>query len=232
MKRSLSVGMTIALFFLSLPAPAGAVVGGCGEARREGMPPCCLDFTVPSGGTDEDRTCVGPATRYLMTVHNMGFEDSAGNVSWHGSGTTFDMAAVDSGQSVGAFISGVQLPDGTYPYMRAVLGQTYTIDADITTADARRCSGTVTGAPPHLPRQCNDDLINPLYNGTDEIDCTNDGKFYVRDNQQSIVVANGTGPSLNMAFYVESASVCLFPSGGSGDAALSVGDLFVRIRSN
>lgn len=196
------------------------------------MPPCCLDFTVPSGGTDEDRTCVGPATRYLMTIHSVGFEDTDGNVTSHGTGTTFDVAAVDSGQTVGAFISGVQLPDGTYPFLRPVLDQTYTIDADITTSDARRCSGTVTGSPPHLPRECNSNLINPLYNGDDETDCVKDGKFYVRDGQQSIVVANGTGPSFNIAFFVESSAICLFPAGGSGDGALGVGDLFVRIGSN
>jgi len=217
--------------------PFSAMAGGCPGSERDDLPPCCATFTVPSGGSDADRSCVGPATSYIMTIHEFGFKDDGGTRHQFTGAKTFDMASVDAGSNVGSFIQGAALPAGTYTHMTPVISQNIQISANITTADSRTCSGTVTGFDTEeetnscdsnfLPDACIPGPGNSCQN------CIADGKNYLNDNQLgTFTFAPGDSLALSFAFYTESAAKCVFPAGGVGDGTLSVGPLNVRITRN
>lgn len=237
MNKILLPSAMLALMGLTTFAPeaqAQMSLGGCPGAQRNGLPPCCLTFDVPVGGSDQDRTCVGPATQYSFTLYRFGFEDNFGNVSWLGTERVFDAASVSAGEAVGGFVSGAQLSPGTYPYMRPVISQNFTVSADITTHDGRRCTGTVTGYnADEPPEACGPDLINPDYapDGPHG-NCVDSGKSYIRDNQAPLTKTADNAVSLNFAFYTDSGALCTFPAGGSGDATLGVSALMVSITAN
>lgn len=209
-------------------------VGGCPGSQREGLPPCCATFTVPSGGSDSDRTCVGPATQYRFTIYEFGFENDAGEVTSLGSETSFDAASVGAGEEVGQFISGAVLPPGHYPYIRPVISQDYTVTADITTLNGRHCVGTTTGHNNEESTDaCNAQGINPNYAPRSEHEnCVSGGRMHIRDGQAPITVTDGGSLSYNFAFYVESGVTCTFAEGGSGDTVPQVGWLNAQITQN
>lgn len=235
MKKMLAfaVGVFSALLFAQDAFAQWSGTGGCPGATRSGLPPCCATFTPPSGGSDDDRTCVGPATSYQMTIYEFNFEDTGGNLVRLGSEQTFDAAAVNAGETVGSFLTGAILPAGTYPYLRPVISRNYTVAGNITTADSRSCTGTATGIPvgDESLETCDANGINPNYSmgGGHENCVSTDGKMHIRDGQTTFNVADGDSLNFNFNFYVESGVKCVFPAGGTGDATMGVGALFVTV---
>ena len=226
MKRVLALSLAVLLAGASNLAYAG----GCPGAENDHLQPCCSTFTPPLGGSDEDRTCVGPATRYSFTVYSFSFIDSAGTVHSFGSPTVFDAAAVDAGQTAGTFVTGAVLPTGTYPTLRPEISHFFTVDANITTADGRHCVATgVSGNTDRELLPCNPTTLRPT-NSSDN--CLSNGNVLVYDSTSSLTYREGDPLNLGFAFYTQSAVQCTFPAGGSGDGTADVGELYVRINRN
>lgn len=223
-KQILTMAALVALAGMSHPAAATAP-GGCGQVHSDF--PCCTDFVIPSGGSDDERTCVGPARSYSMTMYDFGFEDSNGNVIHLGSGKIFDAAAVNAGEVAGSFISHANLPSGTYVAVRPIVSHAIEIESDITvqngTGGTRRCYGTATGGNPTI-HECNENFRDPEGDDT----CQKDGKQYIRDTQLgTFTYKEGDPLNFRFAIYVDSSVRCTFLEGGFGDTIPQVGEIKV-----
>lgn len=205
---------------------------GCNSvlASREHFP-CCADFNVPIAGTDNERTCVGPATTYLFTIDSFGFEDSSGTVTWMGSPTEFDAASVSAGSDMGTFVSGGVLADGTYVAVRPKVNRTFQVTANILTQDGRLCSGSASGGMRgHSGAMPVCGAGEP--NAT-RPQCVDGDNVTMRATELGSLVHSSADPiSIGFVFYTDNAATCTFPAGGVGNGTLSLGSLHVDMIAN
>lgn len=88
-----------------------------------------LLMTVSRGWADVDVNVT--ATKFIATVSEIDFYNSTTG-QWITAGTgiaTFDIASVGSGQTVGNYISGANLPNGTYTQIRLIAARSMQIEA-------------------------------------------------------------------------------------------------------
>ena len=110
--------LTLGAAFLLATSASNAET--CGEW---GGNPCC--DTISSA---DNRNCVVPANgKYQFTIKRFGFENAAGEITWAGAQTSFDAASTEVGAAMGAFISNVSLPDGTYVAVRPEISKDFTV---------------------------------------------------------------------------------------------------------
>jgi len=97
----------------------------------------------------------GPANVYKITITKMELWNGTAWVTvFEGTSASIDIAAVTPGQFAGTFLSGINVPDGTYTRVRTTVSRTFTIKGNdavtprYTTAavDANGCVSTTTAA--------------------------------------------------------------------------------------
>lgn len=97
----------------------------------------------------------GPANAYKITITQMElFNGTAWVTVFSGNSATIDIASVSSGGFAGTFLSGIDVPDGTYTQVRTTVSQTFTIKGNdgvtprYTTAatDANGCVSSLVAA--------------------------------------------------------------------------------------
>lgn len=109
--------LTLGMAFLVATSASNAET--CGDP---GGDPCC-DAIDSNGGQ-----CVIPANdNYSFTIKRFGFENTAGEITWTGTATGFDASRTEVGAAMGAFISNVSLPAGTYVAVRPEISNAFTV---------------------------------------------------------------------------------------------------------
>ena len=72
----------------------------------------------------------GPANVYKITIIQMElFNGTAWVTVFSGTSATIDIASVSSGEFAGTFLSGIDVPNGTYTQVRTTVSRTFTIKA-------------------------------------------------------------------------------------------------------
>ena len=97
----------------------------------------------------------GPANVYKITIIQMElFNGTAWVTVFSGTSATIDIASVSSGEFAGTFLSGIDVPNGTYTQVRTTVSRTFTIKGNdgvtprYTTAatDANGCVSSLVAA--------------------------------------------------------------------------------------
>jgi hypothetical protein len=97
----------------------------------------------------------GPANVYKITITKMElFNGTSWVTVFSGTSATIDIASVSSGEFAGNFLTGIQVPDGTYTRVRTTVSRTFTIKGNdgvtprytIATANANGCQSSVVAA--------------------------------------------------------------------------------------
>ena len=97
----------------------------------------------------------GPASAYKITITKMElFNGTAWVTVFSGTSNTIDIASVSSGAFAGNFLSGIQVPDGTYTRARTTVSRTFSIKGNdgvtprytIAATDANGCQTSVIAA--------------------------------------------------------------------------------------
>lgn len=101
----------------------------------------------------------GPASVYKVTVTKFELYNGTEWVTaFSGTSATLDIAAGSVGSSVGNFMSGLTVPDGTYTQVRVTPSGTFTIKgndgANYTTATVGPFTGSVPTVNPALAAEC------------------------------------------------------------------------------
>jgi len=101
---------------------------------------CCLVF-----GPVSFVWANGPADAYKVSCSKFELYNGTSWVTiFSGTSTSIDIASVSSGQSAGNFISGLNIPDGTYSQMRVTPVATFTIKGN--DGSGRYTTSTVGGS--------------------------------------------------------------------------------------
>ncbi len=97
---------------------------------------------------DTHNYCTGPAKTFYVTFAQVGLQRSDGAIFWVGGVKTFNVASASVGGEVGAYLSNIQLPKGTYPIVRAKLLLTQTVQGSPVTAagTGQTCGGSAVTA--------------------------------------------------------------------------------------
>lgn len=188
---------------------------------------CCSDVSSSSG-----ETCAIPANNnYTFTLKRFGFEDSAGNITWMGSTTSFNAANASVGASMGAFISGTPLAIGTYVAVRPEVKLVMTVNGSgVSTSDDIACTTggdktedladvmTTLGA---TMDSCTD---SPNANSCD----TGDGFMRMRDTSLGdITITASSSPTITFKFDVGSG--VMFSATGGACTYANMGPLDVSM---
>jgi hypothetical protein len=216
--------LTLGVAFLVATSASNAET--CGE---DGGNPCCNTIS-----TADSRNCVVPANgKYLFTIKRFGFENAAGAITWTGTQTSFDAATTGVGAAMGAFISNVSLPAGTYVAVRPEISKDFTVSGSgKQTTDGVDCSSggdqagdlvslmQAEGAP---IADCN---VNPALDG--DLCKVDASTIRIRDTSLgSFTVDASFSRTINFNFDVGSAIImnaagtCTFSSMGLLDVSLS-----------
>jgi hypothetical protein len=211
-----------AIFLGLLLLSQHAMAQGCAAQTRMDLPPCCSVTNMSAGGT-----CVGPASRYVITFNIIGLETADGGVISMGQSQLFDAASVNAGEVMGNFLSGAAPPNGTYTALRADFNRSIDMAANVTTADNRTCSGT-----------SNADFSqgsNPIPNcaagqpNAQVFSCFSGGSMLVRDDSLGALTFDGkSATTIRFEFSTENGALCTF-SPGSDPGTVSTGALDVRM---
>ncbi len=214
--------LTLGMAFLVATSASNAET--CGDP---GGDPCC-DAIDRNGGQ-----CVIPANEnYSFTIKRFGFENTAGEITWTGTATGFDASGTEVGAAMGAFISNVSLPAGTYVAVRPEISNAFTVSGSgKQTTDSVACS---------VGDQLEDLFALMVSEGTAITDCNinpaSDGDLCkvdastirIRDTSLgSFTVDATTSRTINFNFDVGSAIImnaaggCGFQSMGLLDVSLS-----------
>ena len=187
---------------------------------------CCNTITSTSGSV-----CTIPANnKYIFTLRRFGFENSAGEVTWVGTETSFNAALSSVGASMGNFISGQSLPEGTYVAVRPEVKLEMTVNGSgVSTSDSVAC--TSGGDQTENLATVMNNLSDPIPNcsSSPNEDCnTGDGYMRIRDTQLgNFTVTAATARTINFEFDVGSG--VLFTASGGNCAFRSMGPLDVTM---
>ena len=216
--------LTLGMAFLVATSASNAET--CGDL---GGDPCC-DTINSSGGQ-----CVIPANdNYSFTIKRFGFENTAGEITWTGTETGFNASVTEVGAAMGAFISNVSLPAGTYVAVRPEILNAFTVSGSgKQTTDSVACSSggnqsedlfTLMVSEGAAITDCN---INPASDG--DLCKVDASTIRIRDTSLgSFTVDATTSRTINFNFDVGSAIImnaaggsCGFQSMGLLDVSLS-----------
>jgi hypothetical protein len=217
--------LTLGVAFLVATSASNAET--CGE---DGGNPCCDTIS-----TNDSRNCVVPANvKYLFTIKRFGFENAAGAITWTGTQTSFDAASTGVGAAMGAFISNVSLPAGTYVAVRPEISKDFTVSGSgKQTTDGVACSsgGDQAGDLVSLMLFLGDPIANCNDNPALDGDLCNAGGGTIRIRDTSLgsfTVDASFSRTINFKFDVGSAmtmtangGACTFSSMGLLDVSLS-----------
>jgi hypothetical protein len=131
--------------------------------------PFAQGFPTPVAGCTS--TPVSPAGKLAITMKNFSLiKSGGGEVSLLNGSATLDFAQ-NSGATVGNFVSGAVVPDGTYTQLKATMGSTLTIKGSVTCAGITyitSLNGTLTSPDPVGPASAAAEENITINNGVDQ----------------------------------------------------------------
>ena len=222
--------LAAALLLLPFAAQAAGVPAtGCptrapADGGTQRNLPCCTDPAYDPA-VDGVR-CLGPVSRYEMTMEKFGFLRDDGQKFMFGSPQVFNIASATAGADVGAFASNVVLPAGHYIATIPYIGTFAQASVNIRIANGRRC--TLNGPikiidkdPP--PGACAADEPNDATHV-----CTS-GSYthFIDDGGINVNYDPARGMSVAFGFYLDNGAVCDFS--GAGDVTATYFDMPVVI---
>jgi hypothetical protein len=181
------------------------------------FPPDC----VPNGPMAIGDVCQAPATKYLFNIVRFGFEKADGTILYFGNSLAFDAASVTAGQTVAGYLSGIQLPPGTYVAVRPIISISQTV-----AADPLAINGGATICSEPLPGTTQNRVDNGAHvcAGANDFQCTENGTFRVRDTSLgSFTVDANTNLSIRIDFDVSHGMN--YKYFGVGNCRAAIGDL-------
>ena len=212
------------IFLLTSPLANAETCGGADDDYD------CCDTVASTANV----TCVIPANgKYLFSLRRFGFENSDGDIHWVGSETEFDAASANIGSTMGGFVSGVPLPDGTYVAVRPELKLTFTINGSgLSTTDNVACTtgGDRTGdlGDVYVTEKMDFPTCAAEPNA---FECdTGDGYMRIRDDQLgNFTISSTSTPTIDFKFdvgtgvlFTANGGACTFKSMGFLDATLTL----------
>jgi len=85
---------------------------------------------IPGAASDGNHYCLGAAdTTYNITILQVGFKRADGQFFWFGTQQTVNVAAGATGSTIGSYLSGIVLPNGTYTELHAIVKMTQTVQS-------------------------------------------------------------------------------------------------------
>ena len=212
------------IFLLTCPLANAETCGGADDDYD------CCDTVASTANV----TCTIPANgKYLFSLRRFGFENSDGDIHWVGSETEFNAASANIGSTMGGFVSGVPLPDGTYVAVRPELKLTFTVNGSgLSTTDDVACTtgGDRTGdlGDVYVTERMDFPTCAAEPNA---FECdTGDGYMRIRDDQLgNFTISSTSTPTIDFKFdvgtgvlFTANGGACTFKSMGFLDATLTL----------